>query len=265
MGPNWLELPIDITRNILQRLDIINIVTSICLVCPLWWNICKDPSMWRTIHMSNNETSRYSDEDLVNICRYAAERSCGQLEDIEIVSFCTDNLLQYIASCGSQLRRIRLTDCQYISYNQFSEVVNKFPMLEELDITFSKPCKGSLEVIGQSCPLLKSLKFSRLISEEYMKWNDDAFVIAKTMPELRHLSMIDNRLTNVGLEAILDGCPLLESLDLQNCFLLDLRGSLGKRCCDQIKDFVLPPDDENLDIDSEDENQFAMMLSNLHV
>ncbi|CAJ2640786.1 unnamed protein product [Trifolium pratense] len=194
MGPNWLELPIDITRNILQRLDIINIVTSICLVCPLWWNICKDPSMWRTIHMSNNESSRYSDEDLVNICRYAAERSCGQLEDIEIVSFCTDNLLQYIAS-----------------------------------------------------------------------WNDDAFVIAKTMPELRHLSMIDNRLTNVGLEAILDGCPLLESLDLQNCFLLDLRGSLGKRCCDQIKDFVLPPDDENLDIDSEDENQFAMMLSNLHV
>ncbi|MCI03964.1 F-box protein SKIP19 [Trifolium medium] len=98
MGPNWFELPIEITRNILQRLDIINIVTSVCLVCPLWWNICKDPFMWRTIHMSNNETSHYSDEDLVNICRYAVERSCGQLEDIEIVSFCSDNLLQYIAS-----------------------------------------------------------------------------------------------------------------------------------------------------------------------
>ncbi|MCI29699.1 F-box protein SKIP19, partial [Trifolium medium] len=98
MGPNWLEIPIDITRNILQRLDIINIVTSVCLVCPLWWNICKHPSMWRTIQMSNNETSRYSDEDLVKICRYAVERSCGQLEYIEIVSFCTDDLLQYIAS-----------------------------------------------------------------------------------------------------------------------------------------------------------------------
>ncbi|MCI22307.1 F-box protein SKIP19, partial [Trifolium medium] len=89
IGPNWLELPRDITENILQRLNTIEIVTSVCRVCPLWWNICKDPLMWRTIHMSNNGTSAYADADLVKICRYAIERSCGQLEDIEIVSFCT--------------------------------------------------------------------------------------------------------------------------------------------------------------------------------
>ncbi|GAU44507.1 hypothetical protein TSUD_122770 [Trifolium subterraneum] len=236
MGPNWHELPTDITRNILMRLDIINIVTSVCLVCPLWWNICKDPFMWRTIHLSNNETSRYSNEDLVKICRYAVKRSCGQLEDIEIVSFCTDDLLRYIASCGSQLRRIRLTDCQYILYNQFSEVANKFPMLEELDISFSK------------------------LYNQYIECDDDAFAIAKTMPKLRHLSMIDNLLTDVGLEAILDGCPLLESLDLQECSLLDFSGGLGKRCCDQIKDFVLP-----INIDEPLESLVAMMLTNLHV
>jgi hypothetical protein len=96
MRPNWLELPKDIARDIFMRLDIINIVTSICLVCPLWSNICKDSSMWHTIHM--NETFSYSNEDLVKIFRFAVKRSCGQVEDIEIRSFCTDDLLQYIAA-----------------------------------------------------------------------------------------------------------------------------------------------------------------------
>ncbi|GAU22400.1 hypothetical protein TSUD_122860 [Trifolium subterraneum] len=52
-SPNWLELPTDITTNILQRLSTIDIVTSACQVCPLWWNICKDPLMWRTVDMTS--------------------------------------------------------------------------------------------------------------------------------------------------------------------------------------------------------------------
>ncbi|KAK2441828.1 putative F-box/LRR-repeat protein [Trifolium repens] len=76
--PNWLELPRDITVNILQRLSTVDIVTSACLACPLWWNICKDPFMWRTIQiiikLNNNSHS-----GLLKICRYAIERSCGCL------------------------------------------------------------------------------------------------------------------------------------------------------------------------------------------
>ncbi|KEH34672.1 F-box/LRR protein [Medicago truncatula] len=256
MGPNWLELPRDITSNILQRLGVVEILTNARNVCPYWWSICKDPRMWRTIHMINNETS--PDVDLVKICRYAVEQSCGELEDIEIVSFCTDDLLQYIASCGSHLRRIQLTKCRNILHKQFSEVANKFPLLEELDISFSNLCKDSLEVIGRSCPLLKSIKFSRMFSKD-IELNDDAFAIAKTMTKLRHLSMFGNLLTNVGLHAILDGCPLLESIVLRDCIHLDLSGSLGKRCCDQIKDFVvvLPTYvDENYD--DEDDDSFYL-------
>jgi len=92
--PNWLELPRDITANILQRLDTIEIVTNACQVCPQWWNICKDPLMWRTIRMIDLDASDY---DLVEICRYAIERSSGHLEIIEIESFCNDDLLECIA------------------------------------------------------------------------------------------------------------------------------------------------------------------------
>ncbi|RHN68162.1 putative F-box domain-containing protein [Medicago truncatula] len=59
--PNWLELPIDLMKNILQRLDTVEIVTSARNVCSLWRNICKDPLMWRTIHM---------------ICRFNFSSSC---------------------------------------------------------------------------------------------------------------------------------------------------------------------------------------------
>jgi hypothetical protein len=96
--PNWLELPRDITTNILQRLCSFDIVTSACQVCPLWWNICKDPFMWRTIGMTRRSRSRYyADENLVKICRIAIDRSCGQLENIDIQDFGTDDLLAYIA------------------------------------------------------------------------------------------------------------------------------------------------------------------------
>ncbi|MCI35296.1 F-box protein SKIP19-like [Trifolium medium] len=77
------------------------------------------------------------------------------------------------------------------------------------------------------------------------------------MPKLRHLSMSGNLLTNVGLDAILEGCLLLESLYLQNCFHLDLSGSLEKRCRDQIKDLTLPTViDENCD--DEDNDSFYL-------
>jgi hypothetical protein len=92
--PNWLELPKDITSNILQRLDTFEIVTSACLVCPLWWNICKDPLMWRTIRMTDSYNSNYN---LVDICRFAIKRSHGHLENIFVKYFGTDELLQCIA------------------------------------------------------------------------------------------------------------------------------------------------------------------------
>lgn len=94
-GPNWLELPKELTTIILQKLNTIEIVTSASPVCSLWWNICKDPLMWRTIDMI--EDSDHPNHKLEKICRYAIDRSCGHLEDISIGNFATNDLLKYIA------------------------------------------------------------------------------------------------------------------------------------------------------------------------
>ncbi|GAU22408.1 hypothetical protein TSUD_122940 [Trifolium subterraneum] len=239
--PNWLELPRDIMVNILQRLSTDDMVTRACLVCPLWWNICKDPLMWRTIQMIklHNSTS-----DLLKICRYAIERSCGHLENIDIQYFFTDDLLKYIAENGCHLGCLRLEDCCEISDKGLIDAANKLPLLEELDILFSNITKDSLEVIGQSCPFLKSLKYCIGFDADN-KWYDEAFSFIKTMPQLRHLEICSDLLTNDGLVAILDGCPLLESLNIQDCDYLDFSGNVWKRCCEQIKDLRLPYDFED--------------------
>jgi F-box/leucine-rich repeat protein 2/20 len=117
------------------------------------------------------------------------------------------------------------------------EVAKKFPLLEEISISYGFQSKKSLEVIGLSCTLLKSLKLNRFGG--CIMCDDEALIIAKSMSGLRHLDIRGNPLSDVGLIAILDGCPLLESLDIRGCHNLDFSGNLWKRLHNQIKGLVV--------------------------
>lgn len=93
---NWLELPLDVTAKILSLLGAIEVLTTAQRVCSTWRNICKDPLMWRTIDMRNLGDLSGMPYDLETMCRHAVDRSCGQLADINIEYFGTDELLEYI-------------------------------------------------------------------------------------------------------------------------------------------------------------------------
>ncbi|XP_015878944.3 F-box protein SKIP19 [Ziziphus jujuba] len=240
---NWLELPRDVTSTILSRLGAIEILTSAQNVCSSWRNICKDPLMWRTIDMRNPGDTYGMDYDLETMCRHAIDLSCGQLVDINIEFFGTDELLKYLTDRSSMVRRLRLICCYSISDNGLSEAAAKLPLLEDLEISYHSLSNEPLEAIGHCCPLLKSLKLNcRGFRHPHLAIDDEAVAIAKSMPELRHLQLFGNKLTNEGLQAILDGCPHLESLDLRQCFNIALAGNLGKRCAEQIKDLRRPYD-----------------------
>ncbi|XP_057433854.1 putative F-box/LRR-repeat protein 23 isoform X3 [Lotus japonicus] len=238
--PNWLELiPVELAARILNKLGIFEIFTNASLVCPFWLKVCKNPLTWRTIDLTNH--SHHAGSKLLKFCLHAIERSCGSLEDISIEDFCTDEILQSIADSGSHLRRMRLLNCWEISDEQLSETVKKLPLLEEFEISFSPLSKDTLELMGKCCPHLKVLKFN-MRGLKGFECDDEAFAIAKTMPQLCHLQLLGNRLTNNGLIAILDGCPHLESLDLRACSNVVLSGRLKERCLKQIKDLRLPED-----------------------
>lgn len=97
---NWLDLPADITANILHRLGAIEILESAQKVCTAWRKICKDPAMWRVIDMQNLGNLGSMPYDLEKMCMHAIDRSQGQLLDINIEYFGTDELMEYLAQGG---------------------------------------------------------------------------------------------------------------------------------------------------------------------
>ncbi|XP_060192280.1 F-box protein SKIP19-like [Lycium barbarum] len=249
--PPWVELPREITADILRRVGTVEILLNAQRVCSTWWKVCHDPTMWRVIDMSSDKDCDRDDDDLTKMCQIAVDRSQGQLLEIKIKDFGDDKLLDYISQRSSQLRHIRLVCCEYISDQGLAAVAKNFPLLEELHIYLSVISTVGIEALGRSCSQLKSFTLNdcgfRGFRRDRMRnlqinVNDQALAIAANMPELRRLALFGNNMTNEGLCAILDGCPRLESLDLRHCYSIDLKGDLGTRCRQQIIDMKCPYD-----------------------
>ncbi|XP_071698652.1 F-box protein SKIP19-like [Rutidosis leptorrhynchoides] len=238
--PNWLEMPHELMSTILQSLGAVEILNHAQLVCTNWRRICKDPSMWKVINMNEIVDDWGMDEERLNLTKQAVYRSSGELIDINLEFFCTDELLDFITQSSSKLKCLCLSNCYNITSSGLSNAVKRLPQLEKLHLYYTYIYVEDIEVIGQNCPQLKSFKLNKEFSRPHIECDGDAFAIANSMPELRHLQLFGNKMTNEGLQAILHGCPHLESLDIRRCFNLNLAGDLGKLCVERVKDFKHP-------------------------
>ncbi|MED6143308.1 hypothetical protein PIB30_004809 [Stylosanthes scabra] len=249
--PNWVDLPKEVTTKILRKVGAVDVLKSAQFVCTHWYSISLDPLLWRTIHVTHKSNN-------FDVITTAISRSCGQLEDITIV-YPIESLLHHIANSGSNLRHLRLQCCSRslsISNHELKECAKKLPLLEGLDLSNAGLSKDCVETIGQSCPLLKDLKFikkRKYIIKGFIECDDDAFAIAKTMQNLRHLTLLGNWITNAGLLSILNGCPHLESLDLRGCLNLNLQDTSLKKACAAAQIKQLRPPHEYLAESSDDE------------
>ncbi|KAG2278861.1 hypothetical protein Bca52824_061416 [Brassica carinata] len=216
---NWAELPYELTSSILRRLSSIDILENAQRVCTSWRHVCKDPEMWRKIDMRNLVDVGLN---LEIMCRHAVDRSQRGLVEINIWHFATDSLLNHIAERSSNLRSLRLIMCSRITNDGLAKALAKLPLLEELEFSY--------------CPLsVESLRLSGRLMRFPYESDDDALAIAETMPKLSHLQLFANKLTDAGLNAILDNCPNLEHLDLRECRNVKFSGDLRKRCSERIK------------------------------
>ncbi|KAK6150117.1 hypothetical protein DH2020_017642 [Rehmannia glutinosa] len=238
-APPWTELPRDLTANILRRLGVVDILENAQKVCTTWRTVCKDPAMWRVIDIRHDDYPHRMDLDIM--CRRAVDRSQGQLIDIHMEGFADSETLLYVCRRSRNLRRLSLACCDDISGKALTKAVKKLPQLEELHLIIMLDVLARhVKTIGKSCPMLKS--FTLNLPGEKPIYSKYALAIAKSMPNLCHLQLFANFMKNDGLQALLDGCPHLESLDIRQCHRVDLSGDLGKRCSQQIKNLRLPLD-----------------------
>lgn len=117
-------------------------------------------------------------------------------------------------------------------------------MLEELSLTHIDITKEGIEALGRCCPRLKSFELNNICCNTKLgnQRNVEALAISKNLPSLCHLQLISNSMTHIGLEAILDACPNLESLDLRGCFNIGFYQLLRSRVSQQIKNVKHPKD-----------------------
>ncbi|KAK6150118.1 hypothetical protein DH2020_017643 [Rehmannia glutinosa] len=249
-APPWTELPRDLTANILGRLGVVDILENAQKVCTTWRTVCKDPAMWRVIDIRNDGELM----DCNMLCRHAVDRSQGQLVDLHMESFGDSETLLYVCKRSRNLRRLSLAYWDDISGKALTKAVKKLPQLEELHLIITHDILARhVKTIGKSCPMLKSFTFNLPGCRYYYPFLDEydfgeeptyskyALAIAKSMPNLCHLQLFANYMKN-GLQALLDGCPRLESLDIRQCYRVDLSGDLGERCFQRIKNLRLPHD-----------------------
>ncbi|KAK1351855.1 F-box protein [Heracleum sosnowskyi] len=87
-------------------------------------------------------------------------------------------------------------------------MLKNLPLLEELELPYTRIFGKGVQIVGRCCPHLKKLVLDQKIYgyTNNPKCDKKALAIAKSMPGLRHLQLFGNRMATAGLMAILDNC-----------------------------------------------------------
>ncbi|GJM91022.1 hypothetical protein PR202_ga07357 [Eleusine coracana subsp. coracana] len=241
---DWSEMPTDALAAVFGKLDAAELLTGAGLVCRAWHRLAAtDPTLWRRVDMSDQGDLLETEA----MARAAVDRAAGTMEAFWADTFVTNNLLLYMSQRASSLKSLQLSLCHMVSNEGFSEAIKGFSELEELDITFCSLYGSVCEAIGKACPQLKCFRLNErwtILHSEYLDGLDDdteALGIASTMPGLQDLQLIGNNITNDGLMAILDCCPHLKSLDIRQCYNIQLDDALKSKCA-RIRNLKLPYD-----------------------
>ncbi|KAF7107762.1 hypothetical protein CFC21_108347 [Triticum aestivum] len=225
---DWAELPRDALLAVFHKLDHIDILTGPDMVCSPWRRATMDePELWRRIDMRFHVAEQYPGV-LFEMVRAAMRRSAGRCEAFWCEGEFSDNVLSLLGDAAPSLKSLRLIGCDDIVDSTFKVLITKFPVQEELELSNCwHRFPRTLEVIGDACPLLKRFRLSQ--RSFYSPRVGDSAAMAM-MPELQSLQLTANSLTNSGLELILNGCPLLESLDIRSCYHVCMDDDMQAKC-----------------------------------
>ncbi|KAL6596941.1 hypothetical protein ACP70R_047075 [Stipagrostis hirtigluma subsp. patula] len=242
---DWAELPPELISSVFHRLTPVQIMLAADKVCRSWRRAARDESeLWRRVDMRGRGHHELSYRNLIDLDKMAADavlRSWGQCEAFCAEGFAVDDddFLRFLADQAPSLKSLILIECGRISEQGLLAAIERFPQLEELELSGCWFLRHSevLAAVAKACPRLKHLRLTLEVITYYDDFDpiDDTQAMAiATMHELRSLRLVHNDLSNKGLAAILDNCLQLESLDLRHCRNICMDSTMRDKC-DRIK------------------------------
>ncbi|CAH1772716.1 unnamed protein product [Owenia fusiformis] len=213
------RLPDDVIVKIFANLSS-DELSRCSLVNRRWYNLAWEPSLWKTIKLSNVELP--IDKALRSLTKrlsYDTPTVCVMVEKI-VLNGCdklTDKGLHYIAKRCVELRHLELQGCTTISNRAIFEVVSRCVNLEYLNL--------------QGC---SSITCISLTPEAAMQTTQNGRQIF-----LRHLDMTDcYDLEDAGLQIIASHCTKIQHLYLRRCVrITDLGIQYVASYCSNLREF----------------------------
>ncbi|CAO2187354.1 unnamed protein product [Urochloa humidicola] len=212
---DWASLPPDILISIFLMLGPYDIMRGADRTCTAWRRVAvEDPDLWRRIDMGDVLPCSAGGRAVVGA---AMDRAAGQCESFS--GPCDNHLLFLVAERAPLLKILHLTHL-YAPNKVLTLVLKRLPLLEDLEISpsyVSTPTENLLGSVCQDCPRLKKLRLncSESFGYDYRGYGVSMETIRGEIApkrELRSLELFHCELTAQGLGAILDNCPLLETL-----------------------------------------------------
>uniref|UniRef100_A0A0A8ZNJ3 Uncharacterized protein n=1 Tax=Arundo donax TaxID=35708 RepID=A0A0A8ZNJ3_ARUDO len=135
----------------------------------------------------------------------------------------------YLVERAPTLKTLRLLGAS-LSHHVLHEAIQKLPLLESLEVSLWDFNESAYEKlfpsVCEACPCLKKISLRLITSYSYgydyekdMAILDGAKCRIPIMRELRSLELNKCRLTEMKLMAIINNCPVLESLYINVCFI----------------------------------------------
>lgn len=134
-----------------------------------------------------------------------------------------------------------LQNCRAISDYCLRQTLPMLLNLQKLTLSVSHLHEDTINIIGQSCNQLFSFDITIYSLTVETGFNNHAIAIGTSMPLLQNLSISSTqKLTNIGIESIIDGCHNLQLLNIQNCVILTLTAHMRERCETEIHNIIWP-------------------------
>ncbi|GJN27457.1 hypothetical protein PR202_gb15485 [Eleusine coracana subsp. coracana] len=213
------------------------VARSVAGVCRAWRAAVASPDMWGDVDIEawcRRVNCRAKADAAV---RRLVARAQGTLRRLSAYRI-GDAAFTRVAASGKLLNvlQIPMSDVTDGAVEKHAECL---PALRVLDISNClKITSRGIEALGRHCKLLVQLKRNMPPPELPMGNNaaakvvqEEALAVANTMPMLQQLELAYGLFSDIALDAVLNKCPLLRTLDILGCWNVRLDGDIEERCC----------------------------------